>query len=124
MVERAVLLSNGPIIGTEHLPMEKIARPSPVVASAGARGLEPVHVAGVTPRQVEAGRVDVPGLPRVARGAAGQAERERIVAALNACAGNQSRAAKLLGIPRRTFLNKLDAYGIPRPKKDLDTGDA
>ena len=52
-----------------------------------------------------------------ARGATNAAERERIIAALNACAGNQSRAAKLLGIPRRTFLTKLDGYGIPRPKK-------
>ena len=51
------------------------------------------------------------------RGATNAAERERIIAALNACAGNQSRAAKLLGIPRRTFLTKLDGYGIPRPKK-------
>ena len=44
-------------------------------------------------------------------------ERDRIVAALAACAGNQSRAAALLGIPRRTFVSKLDAYQIPRPKK-------
>ena len=46
-------------------------------------------------------------------------ERQRIVEALNACAGNQSRAAKMLGIPRRTFVAKLDAYRIPRPKKAL-----
>ena len=44
-------------------------------------------------------------------------ERERIIEALAACAGNQSRAARLLGIPRRTFVSKLDAYQIPRPKK-------
>ena len=44
-------------------------------------------------------------------------ERDRIIEALAACAGNQSRAAKLLGIPRRTFVSKLDAYQIPRPKK-------
>jgi two-component system, NtrC family, response regulator AtoC len=120
VVERAVLLSSGPIIGTEHLPMEKLSRatvPAPGLATPAPPDL---RVGAITPRQVEAGRVDVPGLPRAARGPAGQAERERIVSALNACAGNQSRAAKLLGIPRRTFLNKLDAYGIPRPKKDLD----
>jgi transcriptional regulator of acetoin/glycerol metabolism len=44
-------------------------------------------------------------------------ERARIIAALEACAGNQSRAARMLGIPRRTFLNRLDAHGIPRPRK-------
>ena len=46
-----------------------------------------------------------------------RSERDRIVEALAACAGNQSRAAKMLGIPRRTFVTKLDAYKIPRPKK-------
>ena len=46
-----------------------------------------------------------------------QTERDRIIEALGACAGNQSRAAKMLGIPRRTFVSKLDAYKIPRPKK-------
>jgi len=48
-----------------------------------------------------------------------QTERERIIEALAACAGNQSRAAKMLGIPRRTFVSKLDAYKIPRPKKEI-----
>jgi DNA-binding NtrC family response regulator len=37
--------------------------------------------------------------------------------ALAACAGNQSRAAKLLDMPRRTFVAKLDRYHIPRPNK-------
>jgi DNA-binding NtrC family response regulator len=47
-------------------------------------------------------------------------ERDKILAALAACAGNQSRAAEMLGMPRRTFVNKLDAYDIPRPKKRRD----
>src|SRR5437764_5477802 len=67
--------------------------------------------------------VDEPSPGRPVRGASNAAERERIIAALNACAGNQSRAAKLLGIPRRTFLTKLDGYGIPRPKKGLPDND-
>jgi len=44
-------------------------------------------------------------------------ERQRILDALAACAGNQSRAAKRLGMPRRTFVAKLDRYQIPRPNK-------
>jgi len=39
------------------------------------------------------------------------------VAALDACGGNQTRAAKMLGISRRTLVQRLDAYGVPRPKK-------
>jgi DNA-binding NtrC family response regulator len=47
-------------------------------------------------------------------------ERKRIVEALERCAGNQTRAAKLLGVSRRTLVKRLDAYGIARPKKDAD----
>jgi two-component system, NtrC family, response regulator AtoC len=44
-------------------------------------------------------------------------ERERIVEALDACAGSQTRAALLLGISRRSLITKLDFYEIPRPRK-------
>jgi len=44
-------------------------------------------------------------------------ERERIIAALQTCAGNQSRAAELLAIPRRTLVKRLAKYGIPRPQR-------
>jgi two-component system, NtrC family, response regulator AtoC len=124
MVERAVLLSSGPVIGTEHLPMEKLSRPAPPPPPGTPPPLVDAYkLASPTPRQVDAGRVDVPSPVRAARGASNAAERERIIAALNACAGNQSRAAKLLGIPRRTFLTKLDGYGIPRPKKGSSDAD-
>jgi len=49
--------------------------------------------------------------------AGAQTERDRIIEALAACAGNQSRAAKKMGMPRRTFVSRLDEYKIPRPKK-------
>jgi len=44
-------------------------------------------------------------------------ERRRILDALEQCAGNQTRAAALLGMPRRTFVARLGAYGIRRPRK-------
>jgi transcriptional regulator of acetoin/glycerol metabolism len=43
-------------------------------------------------------------------------ERARVVAALEACAGNQTRAAALLGISRTTFVQKIRLYDIPRPR--------
>jgi hypothetical protein len=45
------------------------------------------------------------------------AERDRIVAALAQCAWNQTSAAKLLGISRRTLVTRLTQYGLPRPRK-------
>jgi transcriptional regulator with PAS, ATPase and Fis domain len=45
------------------------------------------------------------------------AERQRIVDALEQCAGNQTRAAKLLGISRATLVTKLGIHRIQRPRK-------
>jgi hypothetical protein len=44
-------------------------------------------------------------------------ERERILEALSQCAWNQTSAAKLLGISRRTLVTRLTQYGLPRPRK-------
>ena len=91
VIERAVLLCEGQILEPQHMPLERPLTESQRLATAKAT---------------------------TAPGKAG-GEREKIMEALAACAGNQSRAAKMLGIPRRTFVTKLDAYKIPRPKKGL-----
>jgi len=44
-------------------------------------------------------------------------ERRTIIAALEQCSGNQTRAAKLLGISRSTLATKLSIHRIPRPRK-------
>ncbi len=44
-------------------------------------------------------------------------ERFRIVSALEQCGGNQTRAAKVLGISRRTLVNRLNQFELPRPRK-------
>jgi len=45
-------------------------------------------------------------------------ERRRIIGALDDCQGNQSKAARLLGMPRRTLVERLRAYGITRKRKE------
>jgi two-component system, NtrC family, response regulator AtoC len=44
-------------------------------------------------------------------------EKQQILQALERTSGNQKEAAKVLGISRRTLINKIEAYGIARPRK-------
>jgi transcriptional regulator with GAF, ATPase, and Fis domain len=44
-------------------------------------------------------------------------ERQRIVDALAATAGNQSEAARRLGIARATLIKRIEQFGLARPKK-------
>jgi DNA-binding NtrC family response regulator len=47
----------------------------------------------------------------------GGLSREAILDALERCAGNQTRAAKFLGVSRSTFVARLDVLGIRRPRR-------
>jgi len=47
-----------------------------------------------------------------------EGERERILWALERCAGNQTKAARLLGVSRRTLVARLEEYNLPRPRKN------
>ena len=94
VVERAVVLSNGGEIDLPHLGL-------PAAPAAPATSSSPV-----------APSADI-GLRREVE----ELERRRIADALDKSGGNQTTAAKLLGISRRTLLGRLDAYGLPRPRK-------
>jgi two-component system response regulator AtoC len=108
VMERAVVLTDGTEIGPAQLPLEKMGGPE---ESTGENELES------RPPEVE-----VTGTSHKADLRA--VERQRIIDALAACAGNQSRAAKLLNMPRRTFISKLDLYDIPRPQKGKGGSDS
>ncbi len=44
-------------------------------------------------------------------------ERQRIERALAEARGNQTRAAEILGISRRTLINRMETYDLPRPRR-------
>jgi two-component system response regulator AtoC len=123
VIECAAALSSGNIIGSQDLGG---AAPlgSGEVASASVRG------DGVLPgegRWSDGGRqTATPAFGHEPAGRASGAqlrdqvldfERARICQAIEQSHGNQTEAAKRLGICRRTLTNKLNVHGVARPRK-------
>jgi two-component system, NtrC family, response regulator AtoC len=92
VIERAAAISRGPEIAVEHLPESLFLALGLPSASAGST--EPV------------------GLNERLRSVQAAAIRD----ALERSDGNQTRAALLLGVPRRTFAYRVRALGITLPK--------
>jgi DNA-binding NtrC family response regulator len=128
VVERAVVLADGPAVTVNDLPGEVLRTGRRRRATAG----RPVLAAsGVTPPAREGGRdlsgftdagPDPGGLPvAVATSApAGEPEaddflsfeRQRLLDALAEAGGNKSVAARLLAMPRSTFFSKLRKHNL------------
>ncbi len=111
VIERAVVLSDGPALTVADLPAEVRALPAPrrrtrlrLTSNAStALALPP------TPRRAlpapSAVAIDEQGEPDAF-------ERMQLVDALDEARGNKSEAARLLGMPRSTFCSKLKKHGM------------
>jgi DNA-binding NtrC family response regulator len=99
VVERAMVLCIGDTITPEHLPLDKLApaesAPPPASASLGDF------------------------IPTATEDA--EWERQQILDALARCAGNQTRAAKMLGTSRFALMRRLKELEIPRPRAGRST---
>jgi transcriptional regulator with GAF, ATPase, and Fis domain len=129
VLERAVVLADGPAVTLDDLPAEQrqVGRrglrprlPAPPRARAGRPRASatiparPGSVAGRGPAPARA--LHAPGDPAPMDEEADRDlvsyERQKLLDALDEAQGNKSIAARLLGMPRSTFLSKLTKHGI------------
>ncbi len=88
------------------------ASPAPMASPAAAANPAP----SASPAEVRA-EVPAPAPQRTLSAEYQELERRRIIEALEACGGNQSRAATVLGISRKTLVTRIGEFGLPRPRK-------
>jgi DNA-binding NtrC family response regulator len=84
-VERAVILCEGGLITSDHLPM----------------ALGRASSAAPPPAEIPAGGIDLEAL-----------ERSYVEQALRQAGGNKSKAARLLGLTRAQLYSRLEKYGV------------
>jgi DNA-binding NtrC family response regulator len=111
VMERAVMLCAGDTVLPEHLPPKLVAGAEPLAAPGREVG-EVREVRDATKRPAAASSGSAPKPPE-----GDPDEKQRIIDALEKCVGNQTYAARLLGISRRTLVSKIQVYGLPRPRK-------
>ena len=120
VIERAVVLCQGETLTLEDLllhegEIEAAVAPAPASSATPPPG-PPVD------EQVTMRLPLRPGSPEL-KGKLEEFERAQILEALAKTTGNQTRAAKLLGIARRTLIKKMVRYGIERPRADGGRGE-
>jgi len=98
-------LESDGLFDAEELDRTEVFVPPPVVDSA--RG----------PRSLDMPNAEVSMSERTLPPIDSEEERQRVLRALEQCGGNQTRAAKLLGVSRRTLINRVERLNLPRPKK-------
>jgi len=113
VVERAVVLCPGEVLLPEHLLLNE----AELETSAEA---QPSTTSPPGPEADEQVTMRLPVRPAAPelKGKLEEFERAQILEALAKTTGNQTRAAKLLGIARRTLIKKMVRYGIERPRAD------
>jgi len=147
VMERAVMMSPSDLIDLVHLPLERLGRTLPLerswaipsvpvteASTVGSGSLAPPARSGQPEPQLLAVRAgsysfapaagvdpDATPEPPVVPQAAVEDERARILRALERCAGNQTHAARLLGVSRRTLISRIERYSLPRPRKRDET---
>ncbi|WP_435018832.1 sigma 54-interacting transcriptional regulator [Tundrisphaera sp. TA3] len=113
VIERAVVLADGPALTLDDLPLEVR---EPGRRRVAVRALKPSRRPGrpsILPRPASPTGPGVGLAPSDPE--ADAYERHRLIDALDEARGNKSEAARLLGLPRSTFFSKLKKHGLADP---------
>jgi two-component system response regulator AtoC len=132
-IERAITLCTEEVLDLRHFapaenafvsPPEERATAPLLITPASLPSLPSSSSFGSSPSlpDSEPPSSDGVGLQEDARRAARALERRRIAEAMDRCGGNQTRAAQLLRVSRRTLVARLTEYGFARPLKDRRSG--
>jgi two-component system, NtrC family, response regulator AtoC len=121
VVHRAVLLCGSQPITPEHLPLEKMQATLPFSMSRMPQVFTKQQTSSHQQEDLQSTisppPISTPFFEDSPTHKTSIQEKKRILEALELCAGNQTRAARMLGISRGTLVSRLDVYGIARPRK-------
>jgi DNA-binding NtrC family response regulator len=100
VIESAVVLSQGPVIGVHDLPAKILIGDKPSIPEGAVNHREQAEVVSQMPSH------------KILADAVERLEREFIEKALHEQRGNKQKAANLLGLSRQGLIKKLKRYGI------------
>jgi DNA-binding NtrC family response regulator len=126
VIERAAFVHNEGAFSPEDFVLDAMpfdpagAGEQPSIVDAQVADSDVTNIISPRPAASERGAIARSlEISRTVSLSAAEDERQRVLAALASCGGNQTRAAILLGFSRRTLVNRLRDYNLPRPKKPL-----
>jgi two-component system response regulator AtoC len=110
-IERAVILCDGGLVTSEHLPIALSSARSRPPAPLAAEPAAPARPAPAAPGAVAPASIPPEGINLEA------VEREMIEKAMAQANNNTSEAARLLGLARGQLYSRLKRYGLTRARR-------
>jgi transcriptional regulator with GAF, ATPase, and Fis domain len=100
VMERAVVIAEGPVVSVHELPPELVRAVDEAPANDGQEGNDERFLPLLRPS------------PEGERRTRDLRDREQLIQALTAAGGNKAEAARALGLARSTLLSRLKKYGL------------